>query len=330
MRKRERLERTIAGEPVDRVPVALWRHWPGDDQRFADLARSTIDFQHDYNWDLVRVMPSRTFQVLDYGLQDQWEGHSQGIREIKKRVVSRSLDWTELRPLSPARGALAQQTQCLQLICQALQADNVPILQTVYSPLMQAAQLAGERKTLRDMRVRPDRLRSGLNQLTESTKRYLASLRKIPGLAGIFLVADFASHEILSEVEYAETVLPHLRDILNDLPDHWWLNIVQAGGPSPMLTLFANLPIQALNWDTRANKKGLADAKSMFSFAACGGLSDREDLLAGTPALLSAAIREALIQSESRKFILSGSGNGLINTPISNIRAVRSIAEGMA
>ena len=49
MQKRERLERAIAGEAVDRVPVALWRHWPGDDQRYTDLARSTIDFQHDYN-----------------------------------------------------------------------------------------------------------------------------------------------------------------------------------------------------------------------------------------------------------------------------------------
>ena len=30
--KRKRLEATIAGEAVDRPPVALWRHWPGDDQ----------------------------------------------------------------------------------------------------------------------------------------------------------------------------------------------------------------------------------------------------------------------------------------------------------
>ena len=40
MNKRERLEATVAGEPVDRVAVALWRHWPGDDQRAEDLARS--------------------------------------------------------------------------------------------------------------------------------------------------------------------------------------------------------------------------------------------------------------------------------------------------
>ena len=60
MRKRERLERAIAGEPVDRVPVALWRHFPGDDQRAADLARSAVDFQREFDWDFVRVMPANT------------------------------------------------------------------------------------------------------------------------------------------------------------------------------------------------------------------------------------------------------------------------------
>ena len=41
MTKRERLEKTIHGEEADRVPVALWRHWPGDDQRAADLVEAT-------------------------------------------------------------------------------------------------------------------------------------------------------------------------------------------------------------------------------------------------------------------------------------------------
>ncbi len=328
MHKRERLERAIAGEPVDRVPVALWRHWPGDDQRYADLARSTIDFQHDYNWDFVRVMPSRNFQVVDYGVQDEWEGHAQGILDIKKRVIKRSLAWTELRPLSPTRGALAQQAQCLGLIGQAFQTEAVPILQTIYSPFIQAAQLAGRQKLLRDMRVRPDRLRTGLNLLSESTNRFINALRKVPGVAGIFVVTEFASHDVMSEVEYAAYVLPHIQNILADLPEHWWLNIVQVGGPSPMLPLFADLPIQALNWDTRNGSDELTQAKSLFRYASCGGLNEREDLLCGTPALLSSVVREAISQSESRKIIVSGSGNGYVNTPISNIRAVRSIVEG--
>jgi uroporphyrinogen decarboxylase len=33
MDKRERLHATLRGEAVDRVAVALWRHFPVDDQR---------------------------------------------------------------------------------------------------------------------------------------------------------------------------------------------------------------------------------------------------------------------------------------------------------
>jgi uroporphyrinogen decarboxylase len=330
MHKRERLERAIAGEAVDRPPVALWRHWPGDDQRYADLARSIIDFQHDYNWDFARVMPARSFQVTDYGLQDEWCGTPSGIRAIKKRVIKRSLDWTQLRPLTPARGALSQQVECLRLICGALEPDNVPVLQTIYSPLAQAAQLAGPQRVLRDMRVRPDRLRTGLDHLTESTLRFLESLRKLPGLAGIFIVTRFASHDILSEAEYTAFGLPQLESIRSSLPEHWWLNIAQVAGPSPMLKLIGGLQFQAYNWDAGAGSIALAEAMNLFEGATCGGLDDQRDLLRGTPALLQSSVRIALEQCNQRRLFLSGSGEGLLTTPISNIRAIRSIVERSA
>lgn len=330
MRKRERLERAIAGETVDRVPAALWRHWPGDDQRGGDLARSTIDFQHDYNWDFVRLMPSSSFQVIDYGIQDKWRGSRQGQRKISKHIVNRSLDWTKMRALSPTRGLLAQQIECARLVCQAMQSEAVPIVHTIYSPFVQAAQIAGRQLTLKNMRTDADRLRTGLHLLTESTLRFIEALRRLPDLAGIFYVTQFASHDIMSEAEYAAAVMPHHLKILESLPKRWWLNIVQAQGNSPMLNLFGELPAQAINWNTRQGPNSLADVKQMLPQALCGGLEDWRDLHQGTPALLGAAIREALAQSESRRFILTGSGPGYVTAPISNIRAVRSLVESLA
>ena len=180
------------------------------------------------------------------------------------------------------------------------------------------------------MRVRPDRLRSGLNQLTENTLRFLEALNKQRGLSGIFLVTGFASHDILSEAEFGAFAMPHLSNILSALPAHWWLNIAQAAGPSPMLKLLSALPVQAFNWDTRARSVSHSQSDSLYSGAACGGLRDDEDLLRGTPALLRSVIRDALAQTEGRRLILSGSGDGYVTMPISNIRAVRSLAEGPA
>ena len=106
MNKRERIEKTIVGEPTDRVPAALWRHFPGDDQRAGDLAESTVEFQRTFDWDFVKVTPASSYCVTDYGVQDEWRGSMEGTRAYTKRVVGRSLDWTELRPLDPLRGAL--------------------------------------------------------------------------------------------------------------------------------------------------------------------------------------------------------------------------------
>lgn len=330
MHKRERLERAIAGDPVDRIPVALWRHWPGDDQRYADLARSIIDFQHDYNWDFVRVMPSSNFQVTDYGIQDEWRGNRQGRRKINKYIVNRSLDWTKIRALSPDRGALSQQLECMRMICQAMQPQAVPIVHTIYSPFAQAARIGGKQRVLKNMRTRADRLRTGLHQLTESTLRFLEALRRIPNVAGIFYVTEFASHDVMSEAEYAAFVMPHNLKILESIPDRWWLNFVQVQGSSPMLDLFAEAPVQVLNWNTRQSQPDLLYAKRMFPGAVSGGLEDWRDLHQGTPALLGSVIRDAISQSESRRFILSGSGSGYVTTPISNIRAVRSLTESLA
>jgi uroporphyrinogen decarboxylase len=74
MDKRERLDNTLLGRPVDRAPVALWRHFPGDDQRSADFARAVLSFQKTYDWDFVKVTPFSAYCVADYGVQTKWCG----------------------------------------------------------------------------------------------------------------------------------------------------------------------------------------------------------------------------------------------------------------
>lgn len=330
MRKRERLEKAIAGETVDRLPVALWRHWPGDDQRAADLARSIIDFQHDYNWDFVRVMPSENFHVSDYGVQDEWRGNIQGFRHITKTIIKRSLDWTELRNLSADRGILAQQIECMRLVCSAFESEDVPIVHTIYSPFIQATLLSSVEQVIRNMRTHPDRLRTGLNVLTESTLRFIEALWRIPNVAGIFYVTEFANYDTMSESEYASFAMPYNAKILESLPERWWFNLLQIQGTSPMLRLFSELPVQVVNWNSREGHPDLSRAKSIFSGAICGGLGAWQDLHQGTPSIIRDVIRDAMNKTESRRFILSGTGSGYVTTPISNIRAVRSLVESMA
>lgn len=96
MDKRERLKATLNGESVDRVAVSLWRHFPVDDQRPEDLAAATVEFQTLYDFDFVKVTPSSSFCLRDWGAEDEWTGDPEGTRGYTRRVVARADDWTTL------------------------------------------------------------------------------------------------------------------------------------------------------------------------------------------------------------------------------------------
>ena len=52
---RQRLETCLTGQKPDRTPVALWRHFPVDDQTPEGLAAATLNFQSTFDFDLVKV-----------------------------------------------------------------------------------------------------------------------------------------------------------------------------------------------------------------------------------------------------------------------------------
>ncbi len=325
MDKRERLEKTLAGEPTDRVPVALWRHFPGDDQRAADLARSTVEFQKHYDWDFVKVTPASSYSVVDYGVQDQWEGSLEGSRTVTRHAVTRSLEWTDLRALDPARGALARQIECLRLIESGL--GDVPIIQTIFSPLAQAKSIASGEMLLRHMRTYPDRVHTGLNVLTESTLRFIDTLKRNANIDGIYYAVQHASYDVLSEEEYRVFGLPYDRKILEAIPDKWWLNMLHFHGHAPMFKFVDQFRVQAVNWHDRETEPDLAKGKSLFVGAVCGGLSQWEHVHYGTPTSIRDSAREAMTQTNRRRFILSTGCVAMITSPLSNVRAVREVVE---
>ena len=326
MNKRERLEKTFAGEPTDRVPVALWRHWPGDDLRAADLARSVVDFQNAFDWDFVKVTANSNYSVSDYGVQDEWVGNLEGTCHTTKYIINRSLDWTDLRPLDPTRGSLGRQLECLRLIPSGLHDPDTPVLMTIFSPFSQARHIAGNELLLRHMRTQSDRLQTALNTLTESTLRYIDKLRDTP-IAGIFYAIQHASYDLLSEEEYRTFGWPFDRKILESLPTMWWFNMVHFHGPSPMFKFAAQLNVQAVNWHDQDTEPDLATGRSQLRGAACGGLSQRGHVHNGTPSGVREAVREAFRATNSRRFILSTGCVTMITSPMSNLRAVREAVE---
>jgi uroporphyrinogen decarboxylase len=284
-----------------------------------------VDFQNAFDWDFVNVTPASNYSVTDYGVQDQWEGNLEGTRDTIRFAVTRSLDWTDLRPLDPTRGALGRHLECLRLIPEGLHDPQTPILMTLFSPLAQAKQIAGD-SLLRHMRTNPDRVHTGLNTLTESSLRYINELRRAP-IAGIFYAIQHASYDVMSQAEYDAFGWPYDRKILESLPSNWWFNMVHFHGQVPMFHVANQLRVQAVNWHDCDTEPDLALGRSQITGAACGGLSQREHIHNGTPSTIRDAYRAALSVTSSRRFILSTGCVALITSPLSNLRAARAVVD---
>ena len=113
---KERIQTTLAGKKPDRTPIALWRHFPVDDQRPDTLAAATLHFQQTYDFDIVKVTPASSFAVRDWGVEDQWTGDTEGTRNYTKRMINKPGDWEKLPLLDPTSIHLARQLACLRLI----------------------------------------------------------------------------------------------------------------------------------------------------------------------------------------------------------------------
>jgi uroporphyrinogen decarboxylase len=326
MNKRDRLAAAIAGDAVDRPPVALWRHFPGDDQRPADLAAATLSFQWRWDWDFVKVTPASSFCLRDWGAEDRWVGNNEGTREYARRVIQDPEDWRRLPVLDVRSGVLGAQLRCLEMIVAELGGDT-PVIQTIFNPLAQAKNLAGDERLLIYLRRYPEALRAGLETITRTTSRFIR-LALNTGIDGIFFAVQHARYGFLTEAEYAEFGHPYDARLFEALEGSGaWFNLLHLHGNEVMFDLLADYPVQAWNWHDQETPPSLVEGKRKVEGAVVGGLRQWETLLRGDPDQVRAEAQAAIEQTGGRGFILGTGCVTPITTPWANLRAVREIVE---
>ncbi|MBN1218706.1 MAG: uroporphyrinogen decarboxylase [Anaerolineae bacterium] len=323
MTKRQRLEATLAGATVDRPAVALWRHWPVDDQTGPDLARATLAFQQTYDFDFIKVTPSSNFCLAGYGATTTWQGNQEGTRAWGPRVIQSPEDWSKLQPQNPHTGLPGEVLQANRLIGREVGQD-VPFIQTIFNPLAQAKNLAGER-LLSDLRQHPDAVKAGLATITETILRFIDAL-KPTGASGIFLAVQHASYDLLTEAEYREFGQPLDRQILA-ATEGMWFNLIHLHGVNVMFDLVGDYPGQVINWHDAETPPSLAEARSRTGMALCGGLRQWETMVRGTPETVKAEAKAALEATAGQRFILGTGCVTPITAPTCNILAVRQAVE---
>ncbi len=324
MNHRQRLEAVLSGKEIDRPPVALWRHFPVDDQDPGRLSDSILLFQQTYDFDFVKITPASSFCVLDHGVRDEWKGNPEGTRFYTQYPIKSPGDWKILNSLSPNEGYLSRQLECIRKIKKGLPTDT-PFIQTIFDPMSQAKNLAGKENVLVHMRQHPDELLAGLEIIMKSTIAFVNECMKL-GIDGIFFAVQHAQASLLTLDEVNRFVYPFDDEILK-ASSKLWFNVAHLHGKDLYFQAVPKRGIAVLNWHDQETYPSLSIAAESFNGAVCGGLRQWDTLAYGTPENVRSESLKAISSSRTSRFIL-GTGCVLpIIAPHSNIMAARQAVE---
>ncbi len=320
---RERIQACLKGETTDRTPIALWRHFPVDDQNPELLAASTLHFQDTYDFDIVKVTPASSFAVKGWGVEDQWMGDSEGSRRYTKRVIQEPSDWEKLTVHDPDSPHLSGQLACLRLIKQNLSPET-PLIQTLFNPLSQAKNLAGNDLLLQHIHEYPEAVMKGLDMIAKTTAKFVEAVREV-GVDGIFYAVQHAQANMLSLDEYNSFGVPYDQQVLEQAKD-LWCNMLHLHGKDVYFSLLRFYNFQIVNWHDRETYPTLEEAHSLFNGALCGGLR-QDTLVLEDQSKVKEEAADAIKQTKSHRFIL---GTGCV-VPITashgNLVAARKSVE---
>jgi len=293
MTGRERVEAAIGLKVADRPPVGAWGHTYKEEWSPDQLAAVTVERARRFGWDFVKFQPRASCFAEAFGSVYQASGHRLKGPVLISPAVQDSESWSKVSLVNPK--ALDDQVEAIGIVARELGPD-VPVIQTVFSPLTVAGYLVGKSKSrvLRDLRKRND-VRPVLDLIADVLADF--SRKSVEaGAAGIFYaISGYASKDALPEQEYRDLVLPTDLAVLERLPTKAWFNVLHLCGSNLRFELSRDLPTQVVSWSVHnQGNPSLVEGRKISGRAVMGGLGQRASLLYGQPPAVEAEARKAM------------------------------------
>jgi uroporphyrinogen decarboxylase len=341
MTKRERLAAAIAGRPVDRLPVALWRHFFVEETSREGLVGAMTRWQRTYDWDFLKINPRAGYHVEDWGNRYEPSGNEHVPPTLVSTRIHEPDDFRGIERIVPGEQApvLAEHLAAVADLRAALGPD-VPMLMTVFTPMSIAADLAGGPQDLAALIAEdPALAHAGLRTITDTFADFAARCVGA-GADGIFLATThIATWANFTPDQYEEFGRPYDLEILAAVRDAP-LNLLHVCKAQAFVRELADYPVALLNWDAaEPSNPGLADMALLLERggygdpprgsgkALVGGLNRRLFTEpGGKEALLrhAAAAREAMA---GRPFVLGSTCTIDTKAAPEAVRAVREFVE---
>lgn len=321
MGRRERLWAAVRREPVDRVPYAVWRHFPAVDGSPAGLAQATLRFHERYGSDLLKITPRAGYCVAAWGCVESAEARPEGFRPCAVHAVRQADDWAKIRALDPAAAeGWVDQLETIVRMGFDRRIGDAAVVPTLFSPLTIARKLAGERLTA-DLAAHPAAVAGALEAIAETVTRF-AELALTEGVSGVFYAIPAADLALHTEEDYARFGEPHDRRVLQAVRARGGLAVIHAHGTRLMFERLATLPGDIWNWDDRTCGPSLAEGQARVPGAVMGGLDQRGTLHEGTAEQAVAECDDAVAQTRGVGLVLAPGCVLPVGTPDAPLAAV--------
>lgn len=301
MTHRQRLEATLAGRAVDRPPVSFWHHFPGRDHTPELLADATVAFHRRFPVDFVKLMPTGMYPVVDYGAAIRPSDDLLGTTVFVAGPIQGLDDWARLPSVSPSRGVLAQHVDVVRRVRAALGRD-VPIVQTIFSPLTMIAKLAGgpvDAALVADDALATRVLAGFADDVIGFGRACLEA-----GADGFYFATQFANGS-MAAATYDRLGVPYDLRVLEALRADSWLLILHLHGAEPRFDLSDRYPVDVVSWEDRETQPSLADALQRTDRVLMAGLSRGQMFIEGSANDVAAQVHDALQQTGGRRVIVA-------------------------
>jgi len=292
MNKRERVMAAIRGEPVDRVPFSFWLHNFVEENSARALADETVRLYEKFDWDFLKPQSRPYCFGQLWGLEYEYSKDRAAFPTITKHVLDNVEEINQLPKADPTVGALAEQIEAYKMV-RARVGDDVPIVATIFSPMMTATFMAenGATEIVRLMRERPDVLEEGLSIITDAFVSY-ARMCVDNGLDGIFYATTTATRYQMTPGEFERFQAPFDKAILGAASAAPF-NIMHMCGEQILADSFVDYPVDVFSWATTAGNPSLSEMHNKTGRAVLGGLPGKPAI--GTMA--EQALREKAVRS---------------------------------
>ena len=268
MDKFDIIRKAFKAEPTERVPFAIWKHFPEFDKSPEGLLKAQMDFQNKFDSDIMKISISGRSFASDFGAKLGGYDPDSGSRICVKYPIEKIDDWENIKTINLNSGEFGNQIKALKLINREVD-GRVPTMMTVFSPLMVASQI--DKNLILHYRKDPqlvgEQFRIIISALTDFTKASLDA-----GANGIFLATQHFNHRLTDEERMELEFEPMKSLIKKSLKKNNFL-VLHLHGDNPDYELATKLPINAINWHDQQTAPNLSEARKIFKGGLLGGLN---------------------------------------------------------